>query len=50
MKLPRNISVEQMESLEARLAALGSRAAAMPKGPMPAGAKMRSVQRTVRRR
>ena len=50
MKLPRNISVEQMESLESRLAALGSRAAALPKGPLPAGAKMRSVQRTVRRR
>jgi hypothetical protein len=50
MKLPRNISREQMESMEARLAALGSRAAAMPKGPLPAGAKMRSVQRTVRRR
>jgi hypothetical protein len=50
MKLPRNISPKEMESLEARLAALGSRAAAMPKGPMPAGAKMRSVQRTVRRR
>jgi hypothetical protein len=50
MKLPRNIDVKQMESMEARLAALGSRAAAMPKGPMPANAKMRSVQRTVRRR
>lgn len=50
MKLPRNISAKEMESLEARLAALGSRAAAMPKGPAPAGAKMRSVQRTVRRR
>jgi Domain of unknown function (DUF4191) len=50
MKLPRNISAAEMDSLEARLAALGSRAAAMPKGPPPAGAKMRSVQRTVRRR
>lgn len=50
MKLPRNINRQEMESMEARLAALGSRAAAMPKGPMPAGAKMRSVQRTVRRR
>ena len=50
MKLPRNIDRQQMESMEARLAALGSRAAAMPKGPLPAGAKMRSVQRTVRRR
>jgi hypothetical protein len=50
MKLPRNINAKQMETIEARLTALGSRAAAMPKGPMPAGAKMRSVQRTVRRR
>jgi hypothetical protein len=49
-KLPRNISRQEMETMEARLAALGSRAAAMPKGPLPAGAKMRSVQRTVRRR
>ncbi len=50
MKLPRNITTKEMDTIEARLAALGSRAAAMPKGPMPAGAKMRSVQRTVRRR
>jgi Domain of unknown function (DUF4191) len=50
MKLPRNISTAEMDTLEARLSALGSRAAAMPKGPLPAGAKMRSVQRTVRRR
>ncbi|MHA6793401.1 DUF4191 domain-containing protein [Pseudonocardia bannensis] len=50
MKLPRNIDAKQMDTIEARLAALGSRTAAMPKGPMPAGAKMRSVQRTVRRR
>jgi hypothetical protein len=49
-KLPRNIDRHQMESIDARLAALGSRAAAMPKGPMPTGAKMRSMQRTVRRR
>jgi hypothetical protein len=50
MKLPRNISANEMDSLEARLNSLGSRAAAMPKGPLPPGAKMRSVQRTVRRR
>jgi hypothetical protein len=50
MKLPRNISPKEMDTMEARLAALGTRAAAMPKGPMPAGAKMRSVQRTARRR
>ncbi len=49
-KLPRNISAKDMESIETRLSALGSRAAALPKGPLPAGAKMRSVQRTVRRR
>ena len=51
-KLPSNITVKQMDSLESRLAALGSRAgtAALPKGPMPAGAKMRGVQRTARRR
>ena len=50
MKLPRNISTADMDSLENKLNALGSRAAAMPKGPTPQGAKMRSVQRTVRRR
>jgi hypothetical protein len=51
-KLPSNITVKQMDSLESRLSALGSRAgtAAMPKGPLPGGAKMRGVQRTVRRR
>ena len=37
MKLPRNISTGEMDSLETRLAALGSRAAALPKGPLPAG-------------
>jgi hypothetical protein len=50
MKLPRNINANEMDSLEARLNSLGSRATAMPKGPLPPGAKMRSVQRTVRRR
>jgi hypothetical protein len=51
-RLPANISVKQMDSLESRLSALGTRAgtAGMPKGPMPAGAKTRGVQRTVRRR
>jgi hypothetical protein len=50
MKLPRNINGDQMDTVEKRLDSLGSRAQAMPKGPMPAGAKMRSVQRTARRR
>lgn len=51
-KLPANISVKQMDSLESKLVALGTKAgaAAMPKGPLPAQAKMRGVQRTVRRR
>jgi hypothetical protein len=51
-KLPANITVKQMDALESKLVALGSRMgpAAMPKGPLPAGAKMRGVQRTVRRK
>jgi hypothetical protein len=51
-KLPANINVKQMDSLESRLAALGTRAgaAAMPKGPLPNAGKMRGMQRTVRRR
>jgi hypothetical protein len=50
MKLPRNINSKQMDALEKRLAALATKGAALPKGPMPAGAKMRSVQRSLRRR
>lgn len=51
-KLPANITTKQIDSLESRLVALGSKIgpAAMPKGPMPAGAKMRGVGRTVRRK
>lgn len=51
-RLPANITVKQMDSLESRLAALGSRAGAavLPKGPLPNAGKMRGVQRTVRRR
>jgi hypothetical protein len=51
-KLPANITVKQMDSLESKLAALGSRMgpAAMPKGPLPGQAKMKGIQRTVRRR
>jgi len=51
-RLPSNISVKQMDTLESRMAALGSRAGAgvMPKGPLPNSGKMRGVQRTVRRR
>lgn len=51
-KLPANITVKQMDALESRLVALGARMgpAAMPKGPLPGNAKMRGVQRTVRRK
>ncbi|MFP5022001.1 DUF4191 domain-containing protein [Pseudonocardia phyllosphaerae] len=50
MKLPRNISTAEMDTLENKLTALGNRAQATPKGPLPQGAKMRSVQRSARRR
>jgi hypothetical protein len=51
-KLPANINTKQMDSLESRLVALGSKVgpAAMPKGPMPNAAKLRGVQRKVQRR
>lgn len=51
-KLPANITAKQMDALESKLVALGSKVgpAAMPKGPLPANAKMRGVQRTVRRK
>lgn len=49
-KLPRNINVAQMDTLEKRLSALASRGASMPKGPMPQGAKLKNVQRTMKRR
>jgi hypothetical protein len=50
MKLPTNINNTQVDTLESRLGALASRGAALPKGPLPPGAKMRSVQRAMRRR
>jgi hypothetical protein len=52
MKLPNNLKPAQIDTLEKRLAALAARSAGaqMPKGPMPQGAKMRSVQRAMRRR
>jgi Domain of unknown function (DUF4191) len=49
-KLPRNVTTAQVEELENKLAILATRGAAMPKGPVPQGAKMRNIQRTVRRR
>ncbi|MGV0992521.1 MAG: DUF4191 domain-containing protein [Mycobacterium sp.] len=51
-KLPANINVKQMDALESKLAALSTKAgaAAMPKGPLPPQAKMRGVQRSMKRR
>jgi Domain of unknown function (DUF4191) len=51
-RLPNNITPKQIDTLESRLAALGSRAGAgvMPKGPLPNAGKMRGMQRTVRRK
>ena len=51
-RLPSNITAKQMDTLESRLAALGSRTGTgvVPKGPLPNAGKMRGVQRTVRRR
>jgi hypothetical protein len=52
MRLPNNLKPAQIDTLEKRMSALATRAAGpqMPKGPMPQGAKMRSVQRAMRRR
>jgi hypothetical protein len=50
MKLPNNLKPAQIDTIEKRLSALAARGAALPKGPMPQGAKMRNVQRTMRRR
>ncbi len=52
MRLPRNISNARVNELDTKLASLGARSPQMglPKGPMPTNAKMRSMQRTVRRR
>ena len=53
-KLPRNISAAEVEQLDVRLKALGGRVtgpqAGLPKGPMPANVKARSIQRAARRR
>ncbi|MHA3703533.1 DUF4191 domain-containing protein [Jatrophihabitans sp. YIM 134969] len=50
MRLPRNLSAEQVSALDRRLAALGGGKMPLPQGPMPQGAKMRNVARTARRR
>ena len=48
-KLPRNLSKTDITALDRRLQALGGRRPPLPQGPMPAGAKMRNIQRAARR-
>lgn len=50
LKLPTNLSKEQVTALDKRLAALGGARNQLPQGPLPPGAKMRSMQRAVRRK
>lgn len=51
IKLPRNIPASAVADLDNRLNALAKTSqAGLPKGPLPAGAKMRNLQRAARRR
>jgi hypothetical protein len=51
VKLPRNLSQAQVNALEKRVAALGgTKAAPLPKGPMPTRARLSGMERTLRRR
>jgi hypothetical protein len=51
VKLPRNLSAAQVTTLEKRLQALGgSKAPPLPKGPIPKGARLSGLERTMRRR
>jgi hypothetical protein len=50
LKLPSNLSKQEVGALDKRLAALGGARPPLPQGPMPAGAKMRNVQRAARRK
>ncbi len=51
VKLPRNLSQQQVNALEKRMAALGgTKSAPLPKGPMPKQARMAGLERTMRRR
>jgi hypothetical protein len=50
-KLPRNLDQAQVNALEKRMAALGgTKAAPLPKGPMPTRARLSGMERTLRRR
>jgi hypothetical protein len=49
-KLPRNLNKDQVNALDKRMQALGGGKPPLPQGPVPTAAKMRNLQRTVRRR
>lgn len=50
LKLPTNLTKQEVAALDKRLGALGGPRPPMPQGPMPQNARMRNLQRTVRRR
>lgn len=50
LKLPRNLTPAQLDALDKRMAALGAARTGMPKGPVPKGARMSGLERTIRRR
>lgn len=50
LKLPTNLSKAEVSALDKRLAALGGARNQLPQGPLPPGAKMRNMQRAVRRK
>ena len=50
VKLPTNLSKQEVNALDKRLAALGGARNPLPQGPLPPGAKMRNMQRAVRRK
>jgi hypothetical protein len=51
VKLPRNLNQTQVNALDKRMAALGgTKAAPLPKGPMPTRARLSGLERTMRRR
>lgn len=50
MKLPRNLNGGQVDALEKRVQALGGTKTGLPKGPIPKGARLSGLERTIRRR
>lgn len=50
LKLPRNLQPAQLDALEKRMNALGGQRTGLPKGPIPKGARVTGMERTIRRR